>query len=172
MIEPDKVKVEAEKLEEENYKFRRFLKGRADSDKLDAQFLELHNELFDSYDCSKCANCCKECGTTLAGDEVAMIAAFLGLPLDRFVAEYLAEVDEDGEMPYVFKEKPCPFLDDEGHCRIEGCQPEVCVGFPYTDQPDRMSSLLSIIDHAGICPVVFEILERLKKMYGFRGQRR
>ena len=31
-------------------------------------------------------------------------------------------------------------------------------------------SMLSIIDHAEVCPVVFEILERLKVIYKFRNR--
>lgn len=58
VIEPSKIKEEFEKIESENYKFRTYLKNRADIDELDDQFLELHNELFKNYDCSKCRNCC------------------------------------------------------------------------------------------------------------------
>ena len=46
MIAPNKVAAMAEKKEKENYAFRTFLKNHADPDKLDAQFLRLHNELF------------------------------------------------------------------------------------------------------------------------------
>ncbi|MBC2398836.1 hypothetical protein BD780_000823 [Clostridium tetanomorphum] len=46
MIETSKIKEEFEKVESENYKFRTYLKNRADIDELDEQFLELHNELF------------------------------------------------------------------------------------------------------------------------------
>ena len=51
-------KEEFEKVERENYKFRTYLKNHADSDELDEQFLELHNELFKVYDCSKCRSSC------------------------------------------------------------------------------------------------------------------
>lgn len=39
---------------------------------------------------------------------------------------------------------------------------------PYTDQPERLWSLLGMLDTITICPVAFEIFERLKKEYGFR----
>ncbi len=38
----------------------------------------------------------------------------------------------------------------------------------YTDQPERLWSLLGMLDTISICPVAFEIFERLKKEYGFR----
>ena len=59
MISPDKVRSEARKKENENLKFRRYLKGHADEDELDKQFLRLHKKIFADYDCSKCRNCCK-----------------------------------------------------------------------------------------------------------------
>ena len=43
-------------------------------------------------------------------------------------------------------------------------------GFPFTGQPDRLSSMYSIIGHAEVCPVVFEMLERLKVIYRFRNR--
>ncbi len=68
--------------------------------------------------------------------------------------------------------RPCPFLGGDGKCGIEVCKPAVCKSFPYTDKPERLFSLLSILGSAEECPVVFEILERLKKIYGFKGRRR
>ena len=59
MLQPDKVRAEAKKKENENFKFRTFLKCHADEDELDSQFLRLHKELFADYDCSQCRNCCK-----------------------------------------------------------------------------------------------------------------
>ena len=59
MIHPDKIGAEAKKKEDENFKFRSYLKGHADEEELDKQFLRLHKELFADYDCRKCRNCCK-----------------------------------------------------------------------------------------------------------------
>lgn len=92
---------------------------------------------------------------------------------EAFTAEYLVDTDPVEDYPYHLKDKPCAFLGTDGRCKIVSCQPAVCKGFPYTDQPDRFWSLYSTISHAAICPVVFEILERLKAEYRFpRWQRR
>jgi len=168
MLKPIEVKSKAQRLEKQNNQFRTFLKNRAYADKLDAQFLALHKELFADYDCCKCANCCKEYGIILAGDEVKRISAFLGLTEIDFVAKYLKNADADDEKPYKFREKPCSFLGVDGHCQIQDCKPDVCNEFPYTDKPGRLSSMYGVIERAEVCPVVFEILERLKVMYGFR----
>jgi Fe-S-cluster containining protein len=169
VIAPTEVKTRAERLEEQNYKFRTFLKYRADGDELDAQFLKLHKELFADYDCCECNNCCKALDIILDSDEAKRISTFLKMTEDDFATEYLTNTDD--EKPYKFKTNPCAFLDDDGRCRIQGCKPEVCKDFPYTDRPDRLSSLYSVIEHAEVCPIVFEILEQLKRLYGFRNRR-
>ena len=97
MIEPSKMNITAKNYEDENIKFRRFLKNRADPDELDKHFLELHNELFADYDCCKCSNCCKAYSTELDEDEI-----------------------------------------DDGKCEIYECAPTSCIGFPYTNKPERL----------------------------------
>jgi Fe-S-cluster containining protein len=169
MISPTEVKSAASRLEDANIKFRSFLKGHADENELDAQFLRLHNELFANYDCRKCANCCREYGTALSDAEVSRIAAFLGQPEDEFIAEYLTanKPDDDGKR-YQIEQKPCPFLLKDGRCRVQDCKPDDCRAYPYTDKPGRLWSLLGVLRNAKVCPVVFEILERLKPTYHFR----
>jgi Fe-S-cluster containining protein len=170
MIKPAEVKAKAQRLEDRNYKFRTFLKIRANADTLDAQFLKLHKELFAEYDCCKCNNCCKVYDTLLDDDEVERIRAFLGMTESDFAAEYLTDAKPVDEKPHKLKAKPCAFLENDGRCRIQDCKPDECKGFPYTDQPDRLSSMYSIIEHAEVCPIIFEILERLKVMYRFRNR--
>jgi len=168
MIKPSEVAAKAQRLEQQNYEFRTFLKIHADCDELDSQFLKLHKELFANYDCSKCTNCCRSYNLELDEDEVEKVAKFLKITKDELTTKYLVHEDIDDEKQDEFKHKPCSFLDDDGSCQIEDCKPNACKDYPFTDKPDRLSSMLSVIDHASVCPVVFEILERLKMLYGFR----
>ena len=170
MVNPDEVSAKAQRLKEQNYKFRTFLRNHADDDVLDAQFLELHKELFVGYNCCKCANCCKTYRIILDNGEIKRIATYLGMTEYDFVTEHLTNADADDEKPYTIKKKPCPFLYDDGRCRIQDCKPDVCTEFPYTDHHERLSSMYSVIEHAEVCPVVFEILERLKLIYRFRNR--
>ena len=48
--------------------------------------------------------------------------------------------------------------------------PDSCKKYPYTDQLERLPSLLSVLDVIEICLVAFEIFEKLKKEYGFSVQ--
>jgi len=166
MLPPRKVKFEAEKRWNENIKFRTFLKCNAGDEELDRQFAVLHKELFAAYDCSRCRNCCKMYCGTVPKEDVAKDAAYLGMTQQSFRDTYL--VEKETEEGYATKHKPCDFLEADGSCKLGECKPENCVKYPYTDQPDRLASLYSVLDAVEVCPVAFEIWERLKKEYGFR----
>lgn len=167
MIEPSKVREEFNRMEDENYVFRAYLKNHADIDELDQQFLKMHKELFVNYDCSKCRNCCKEYSASFEEYELATVADFLKISEKEFRDNYIEE--EFGE--YQIKKRPCCFLKEDGICEIEECKPKSCQGYPFTDKPERLFSLLSIIESASVCPVVFEMIERLKKEYMFKRRR-
>ena len=167
MIEPLTLKEVAKQYVDENIKFRTFLKNRADPDDLDRHFANLHNELFSTYDCCGCHNCCQEYSVCLSEEDVERIAGFLHLSKEAFIHAHL--YSHDGEQRV---KPPCLFLEQDGKCRIQACKPDECRGFPYTDQPDRISSLYGVMEFAEVCPVVFEIVQRLKEIYGFRSKER
>ena len=169
MVSPDKVQIEAERKEDENYKFRAYLKSHADEDELDKQFLALHKELFADYDCSKCRNCCKMYKGSIPAEDVEKDAEYLGITVEQFVDFFLEKAEHD--IGYHTKHKPCDFLMKDGNCKLGDCRPESCKKYPYTDQPERLFSLLGFLDTVSICPVAFEIYERLKQEYGFKARR-
>ncbi|MDR1235436.1 MAG: YkgJ family cysteine cluster protein [Holosporaceae bacterium] len=169
MLTVKEVEAKARMLEDQNYEFRAFLKRNADADELDEQFKQLHNELFANYDCCKCCNCCCACHIVVEDSEIAAIAESVGQSTESFIIEHLTK-GEEGE--YHLKSSPCEFLDESGRCKIQHFKPNVCKKYPHTDQPRRLSSMYSIIESAKVCPVVFEILERLKKLYRFGNKRK
>ncbi len=166
MLAPRKVKFEAQKRERENLKFRTFLKCNADEKELDEQFVKLHEELFAQYDCNRCRNCCKMYHGSIPEEDVEKDAMYLGVTATDFVEQYLDGKDSEGN--YQTKHKPCNFLMEDGNCKLGDCKPESCKKYPYTNQPERLWSLYSVLDTVSVCPVAFEIYERLKKEYGFK----
>lgn len=166
MLAPRKVQFEAKKKENENFAFRTYLKCHANEEELDRQFLELHDELFGHYDCSRCRNCCKMYHGQIPKEDLEKDAKYLGISKEQFMANFL-EGDEMEEK-YQTKHKPCDFLQEDGECKLGECKPEDCKGYPYTNQPERLSSLYSVLEAISVCPVAFEIYERLKIVYGFK----
>ncbi len=166
MIAPDKIAAEANRKEKENQEFRIYLKMHADEEELDRQFLRLHQELFADYDCSKCGNCCREYYGAIPENDISTDAAYLGITEDQFI-DFFLEWDAIGH-EYHTKHIPCDFYQENGACRLGDCKPDSCKEYPYTDQPERVWSLLSVLEVVSVCPVAFEIYERLKEEYHFK----
>ena len=165
MITAKEVSAAAKRKEKENYQFRTFLKNRAEDAELDRQFLRLHKEIFPKYNCVQCRNCCKLTNGCFTDDSIPTAAEHLGMSAKAFKAAYLAAPD-CGEYPA--KHIPCDFLTQTGDCMLGDCKPDGCKEFPYTDKPDRLSSLYSMLFAVSVCPAAYEIWEALKKEYGFR----
>jgi hypothetical protein len=98
--------------------------------------------------------------------DVEQDALYLNMSKEEFLDKYL--VKEETEENYQTKHRPCDFLDKDGSCKLGECKPENCVNFPYTNQPERMQSLFGVLDVIEVCPVAYEIYERLKQEYGFK----
>lgn len=166
MLPPRKVKFEAKKKEKENLEFRTFLKCNADEEELDRQFLKLHKELFAEYDCSRCRNCCKMYCGNIPIKDIDKDAVYLGIEKEVFIETYLSGKDSEGN--YQTKHTPCDFLMEDGSCKLGECKPDNCRNYPYTNQPERLQSLYSVLETVEVCPVAFEIYEWLKREYGFK----
>ena len=168
MIEANKVADMYQRYADKNSKFRIFLKKNANANELDEHFHRLHNEIFYKYeyDCCKCNNCCKTYDIRLSQKDITAISDYLGQAENDFIEKYLIPDNDDADC-LILKEKPCCFLEADGKCRIYECRPTVCREFPHTNKPDRLYNMLSMLEFIEDCPVVFEIIERLKKIYDF-----
>lgn len=164
MVKLKHLKKEAKRKQNENLDFRMYLQEHADPQELDRQINQLHQELFNAFDCKQCRNCCKEYGALFFEEEIPWVATFLQTTREELIWKYMAR---DGDL-YYLEEKPCMFLQKDGSCRLGDVKPICCVDFPYTHYDDRIHNLTSMIEYASICPVVFELLERLKELYGFK----
>jgi hypothetical protein len=95
---------------------------------------------------------------------VQRIAEYLGTTIQELRARYLGYDRDVGRA--ITRELPCPFLKDN-LCTIYEVRPSVCAGYPHLHRNFR-NRLWQTIDNAETCPIVFNVLERLKKRLGFR----
>lgn len=114
MIEPAELRKIAKKYEADNLRFRTFLKGHANPDTLDRQFLRLHRDLFKGYDCCLCTNCCQDYNVCFDSEDILKASKYLNISEEEFIETYLKDSD-DG---YII-EPPCTFLEEDGKCRIQ-----------------------------------------------------
>jgi len=128
---------------------------------LDKLIHPLHEEVFACTDCLKCANCCTTTGPLFTDKDISRISRYLRIKPSEFTEKYL-RIDEDRD--YVLKSVPCAFLGADNYCSIYEVRPKACREFPYTDRI-KQSQLLKITEkNVAVCPAVFEIVEKLKKV--------
>lgn len=150
--------------EEENQAFRSFVKIELPlSDRrLNALVQATTEEVWAGIDCRTCANCCKTRHPLFSKTEVERIATHLGTTAADVRTRYL-EPSQTGK--YTTRQLPCPFLQDN-LCAIYPVRPAVCAGYPHLQRNFR-SRLWQVIDNAAVCPIVYNVLTRLKAQWGF-----
>lgn len=163
----------AETREDENFKFRRFLKTECNlnPDEVDQRVSEITRRVWAGIDCTTCANCCREMTPTFSEEEVDRVTQRLGMQRQEFIQTYLERSDADSDNPWQTRSTPCPFLKDN-LCSIYEDRPAECSGYPYLYKPDFVVRTLAMVERTFTCPIVYEVMEELKKSLGFpRGKR-
>jgi Fe-S-cluster containining protein len=152
--------------EDENLAFRTFVKFDLElSDRrLNALVQETTEEVWREIDCRTCANCCRTLHPLFSRAEVERIAVHLGTTVEDLRSRYL-KPSEEGK--YTTRQLPCPFL-QENLCSIYAVRPAVCVSYPHLQRNFR-SRLLNVLDNAASCPIVYNVLARVKERCGFGG---
>lgn len=85
-----------------------------------------------TYHCQRCGNCCRWPGDVIVTErEVEVIAAHLGLSVERFIQEHTRLSANRRHLSIVEKEDgSCFFLEGRNECRIQAVKPVQCRGFP------------------------------------------
>jgi Fe-S-cluster containining protein len=158
----------AEQKEEENWKFRDFLKRKCDleSEEIDRHAFDATRRVWAGIDCTTCANCCRQVRPSFSEEEVSRLAQRLGIERQRFIEKYLERTEAGNKNPWQTRMKPCPFLNGN-RCSIYEDRPADCSGYPYLYEPEFVFRTLAMIGRTFTCPIVYEVMEDLKKTLGF-----
>ena len=157
----EKIKTLAIIREEENNKFRRYLKNR-NVHKTDMLVQQLNADIAPRIDCTACGNCCKHLSPYLEKDDLLQLAEATRLTMQDVIAVYT----EQDELGLSFKQTPCTFLADN-KCSIYQHRPQTCQSFPHLHKPGFNQRLRRVTDNYAICPIIFNVIERLKVELGF-----
>jgi uncharacterized protein len=117
-------------------------------------------------DCTTCANCCREVKPTFSEEEVSRLAHRLGMTPQKLIENYLERTETGDENPWQTRTTPCPFLQDN-RCSVYDERPADCRGYPYLYEPDFAFRVWGMIERTFTCPIVYEVMEELKKILGF-----
>jgi uncharacterized protein len=152
--------------DDENLAFRTFVHVElALSDRrLNTVVQETTAQVWEHIDCRTCANCCRTRQPVFRRAEVQQIAAYLGVTVEHLRVHHLRSDAASGK--YITQNLPCPFLDGN-LCSIYEVRPAVCADYPHLQKNFR-SRLWQVLDNATVCPIVYNVLERVKKSLGFQ----
>jgi Fe-S-cluster containining protein len=158
--DPEVVARLAKEKEEENWRFRSFLKG-ADLGiaELDAMVHAHYEAVAGQIDCCACGNCCHVALPVLDEADVGRLAAGIGLSKGEVIRRYLVPEEESGAC--TFKGRPCPFLENKC-CSVYESRPGDCRSFPHLHKKEFVFRLMGVVENCAICPIVFNVFERLK----------
>ena len=158
--DPKRIRKLARKKEDRNWAFRCFLKTCDMSiEALDSIVHESYEIVSSQIDCRQCANCCKIVSPLLKPGDIKRLATHLGLSVEEFIDEYLAE-DEESE-GHRFKSTPCPFLDNN-LCTVYPQRPGDCRSYPHLHKREFVFRLNQTFSNCSVCPIVYNVYERLK----------
>jgi uncharacterized protein len=160
VLNQEQFKLQSKNKEQENRKFLASLKKK-DSRKVDDLFHRHHEEIFEEMDCLTCANCCKTTSPIFYQNDIERVSKSLRMKPGDFIEKYL-RIDEDKD--YVLKSSPCPFLDSENYCSVYADRPKACREYPHTNRKKMVQITELTLKNTMVCPAVFEIVERLKKV--------
>lgn len=140
----------------------------SDDNELDALVHAIYAEIAPAIDCKSCANCCLKMCITVDDQDIERVAKRLGVSSEEFESQHVAADGDYGEkfMP----EEPCPMLGGT-MCTVYEDRPKVCREFPHLDKDNFRTRLLGVIGSAEVCPIVFNVLEELKRQLGWRPRR-
>jgi len=161
--DPARIKVLAARGRAETVRLLVFLEhGPIARSDVDRRLRELYDRVKSEIDCTACANCCRVLPVALSSHDARRLAEHLGQSVRDFRAAHVRIQNHRA----VFAELPCQFLAGT-RCACYADRPAACRSFPHLHQPN----LRRVVDDAGICPLVFNVLECLKRELGNRWRR-
>ena len=169
-IEKDvnRMRVLAEAKEEENWRFRSYLKGANLSTTALDRLVWRHLEAVAPHiDCCACAHCCNVVSPLLTTKDVRRLAGHLGMEEAQLITGYLRPSKEKGR--YALGQQPCRFLNGT-RCSVYDVRPDDCRSFPHLHKREFRSRLIGVVENCSICPIVYNVFEGLKAALWGRGR--
>ena len=158
--EPKAVARLAAKREDENWRFRSFLKGiDLEIEELDAIVHKQYKAISRQIDCCACGNCCREALPVVQASDLVRLVSGLNMSEAEVIQRFLVAGEEKGT--FTFNQKPCPLLSGK-RCTAYELRPDDCRSFPHLHKDEFVFRLIQAIDNCSICPIVFNVFERLK----------
>jgi uncharacterized protein len=162
----NKIKNIAEEKQVENDRFRVFLKQQ-DRNYIDSIVHPLNDEITPQIDCTDCGNCCRSLMINVTKEEAEALANRLQLSLTTVKEKY---IEESGEGQLIINTIPCHFLSGSS-CSIYEDRFNECREFPHLHKPHFTGRLFGTMMYYEMCPIIFNVVERLKVALNFEADK-
>ncbi|GAA0551393.1 YkgJ family cysteine cluster protein [Chitinophaga japonensis] len=159
----DVIALEAQEKEAENQAFRTFLRSQEPAG-IDRLVQDLDAAITPQIDCTRCGNCCRSLMVNITPEEVTRLAAYLNRPEADVMEQYVETGANNSHM--VMNAIPCHFLTNNC-CSIYEQRFAECREFPGLHQPGFTDRLFAMLMHYGRCPIIYNVLEAMKKRLAF-----
>lgn len=163
-IETDLLRIAefARRNQAENDRFTAFLKQQ-ETEAVDQRVAALDKEISPEIDCTACGNCCKSLMIVVNDAEADALSNQLQQTRQSFDENYL-EKGSNGMM--IINKIPCHFLSDN-KCTVYEHRFAGCREFPALHVPQFNKRLFTTFMHYERCPIIFNVVERLKDKLAF-----
>lgn len=159
--DPKRVAQLAREREDENWRFRSFLKASGlKIEAVDSVVLRHFEDVSSRIDCRACGNCCRAILPVLSESDVERLASGLGISETELIDRFL--VAKEGEGTWTFNSRPCPLLSGK-FCTAYESRPDDCRSFPHLHKDEFVFRTMQVVVNCLICPIVFNVFERLKE---------
>ena len=148
---------------EENAAFKFFLK-RIPSKQIDELLIPISEEITKQIDCTQCGNCCRHLEPGITDEEAGKLASLKGMSKEIFIRDFTGR--ESGSETLFMNHLPCVFFDGK-LCTIYDQRPASCIDFPHLSKGNFKFRFDSIMANYAICPIVYNIVEKLKEQVQF-----
>jgi uncharacterized protein len=150
--------------ESENTRFKEFLKS-IPTRQVDTVVARINQHVSSAIDCTQCGNCCKELEPPVNNQEITRLAARKDLSVNDFTVKFVATETTTGIQ--FLRSQPCIFL-TENKCGVYHQRPSSCADYPHITQPNFKYRWRSVMRNYSLCPIVFNVVERLKQELHFQ----
>jgi uncharacterized protein len=152
----------AKEKESENLQFMEGLK-QMNSEEVDAAVQQLNQQIEPKIDCTQCGNCCKSLMVNITSEEANRAAEHLQMAREDFDKRF---VEKGSHELMIINSIPCHFLKGTS-CSIYEVRFAGCREFPALHLPHFNKRLFTVMMHYDRCPIIFNVVEALKKETGF-----
>jgi Fe-S-cluster containining protein len=146
----------------ENDSFIQFLKNH-ESDAIDKAVHRLNDTIAPRIDCTTCGNCCKTLMIVVEEEEAEVLSSHLHISRTDFDYQYV-EKGSNGMM--LVNTIPCTFLSNN-KCTVYEHRFAGCKEFPALHLSQVKQRLFTLFMHYDRCPIIFNVIENLKKELAF-----